>query len=104
MSTAHAYSAAKAGVNNLTRSMAVTYGKHGIRANAIAAGTIETKMVSSFFNDDFQAQKVSKYPLQRMAKPHEIASAALFLASEEASYITGAVIPVDGGRMAGTGA
>jgi meso-butanediol dehydrogenase / (S,S)-butanediol dehydrogenase / diacetyl reductase len=97
------YSAAKAGMLSLTRSIAVRYGPAGIRCVAIAPGTIRTpiwrereEQVPDVF------ERLSRwYPLGRVGEPEDIASAALFLASEEASWITGAVLPVDGGLLAG---
>jgi meso-butanediol dehydrogenase/(S,S)-butanediol dehydrogenase/diacetyl reductase len=98
-----AYSAAKAGVINLTQSMAVRYGRHGIRCNAIAPGTIRTPIWQERIERDpvvFQ-RLVKWYPLGRVGEPDDVASASLFLASDEASWITGVVLPVDGGLLAG---
>src|SRR5216684_2732439 len=98
-----AYSAAKAGVINLTQGIAVRYGAHGIRCNAIAPGTIRTPIWQARIDRDpvvFQ-RLVKWYPLGRVGEPDDIADATLFLASEQASWITGAVLPVDGGLLAG---
>jgi NAD(P)-dependent dehydrogenase (short-subunit alcohol dehydrogenase family) len=98
-----AYSAAKAGVINLTQGIAVRYGAHGIRCNAIAPGTIRTPIWQERIDRDpvvFQ-RLVKWYPLGRVGEPEDIANAALFLASDEASWITGIVLPVDGGLLAG---
>jgi meso-butanediol dehydrogenase/(S,S)-butanediol dehydrogenase/diacetyl reductase len=98
-----AYSAAKAGVINLTQGVAVRYGKHGIRCNAIAPGTIRTPIWQERIDRDpavFQ-RLVKWYPLGRVGEPDDVAHAALFLASDEASWITGTVLPVDGGLLAG---
>ena len=97
------YSAAKAGVINLTRSMAVRYGHHGVRAVAIAPGTIRTPIWQE------RVEKVPEiferllrwYPLGRVGEPEDIAAAAAFLASDDASWITGEVLRVDGGLLAG---
>jgi NAD(P)-dependent dehydrogenase (short-subunit alcohol dehydrogenase family) len=97
------YSAAKAGILNLTQNIAVRYGTHGIRANAISPGTIQTpswEKVLQKAPDTFD--KLSKwYPLGRIGQPEEIASAALFLASDAASFVTGTNLIVDGGLTAG---
>ena len=98
-----AYSAAKAGVINLTQGIAVRYGAHGIRCNAIAPGTIRTPIWQERIDRDpvvFQ-RLVKWYPLGRVGEPDDVANAALFLASAEASWITGTVLRVDGGLLAG---
>lgn len=98
-----AYSAAKAGVINLTQGIAVRYGGHGIRCNAIAPGTIRTPIWEKRIARDpvvFQ-RLVRWYPLGRVGEPDDIANAAMFLASDEASWITGTVLRVDGGLLAG---
>jgi NAD(P)-dependent dehydrogenase (short-subunit alcohol dehydrogenase family) len=98
-----AYSAAKAGVINLTQGIAVRYGKHGIRCNAIAPGTIRTPIWQERIDRDPVVFKrlVKWYPLGRVGEPEDVANASLFLASDEASWITGVVLPVDGGLLAG---
>ena len=105
MADAHAYSAAKAGMNNLTRSMARTYGPAGIRTNCVAPGAIDTKMVRSYWAErgDPHLQEERRFqmsPLGRPARPEEIANACLFLASDEAAYVNGAILVVDGGSSA----
>ena len=98
-----AYSAAKAGLLALTRNIATNYGRHGIRANAICPGSVRTEVWDPLHRDDpdLEARIAQHYPLGRIAEPIEIANAALFLASDEASFITGAVLPVDGGLTTG---
>jgi NAD(P)-dependent dehydrogenase (short-subunit alcohol dehydrogenase family) len=98
-----AYSAAKAGVINLTRSLAVRYGQQGIRANAIAPGTIRTPIWEKQLSKAPELfERLAKwYPLGRIGEPEDVAHAALFLASDEASWITGTVLRVDGGLLAG---
>ncbi|MBA2712101.1 MAG: glucose 1-dehydrogenase [Rubrobacteraceae bacterium] len=98
-----AYSAAKAGILNLTRSLAVRYGPSGVRANAIAPGTLRTQAWEERRERDPDVfQRVARwYPLGRIGEPEDVAGAALFLASDEAAWITGAVLPVDGGLTAG---
>jgi 3-oxoacyl-[acyl-carrier protein] reductase len=90
------YIAAKAGVIGMTKVWARELGRKGITVNAVAPGFIATEMVKSIPEDVF-AQMVKKVPMQRMGEPEEIANAYLWLASDEASYVNGAVICVDGG-------
>ena len=99
-----AYSAAKAGVMSLTRSVAVRYGNRGIRANAIAPGTIRTPIWDARLAVEPRTlDKVAAwYPAQRVGTPEDVANAALFLGSDEAAWITGVVLPVDGGLTAGS--
>jgi NAD(P)-dependent dehydrogenase (short-subunit alcohol dehydrogenase family) len=99
-----AYSASKAAVNQFTRSIAAQYGPQNIRCNAILVGSIDTPRASSQLNssygenvDEMLRQRRQNVPLRRLGTPWEVANAAVFLASDEASYITGAVVPVDGG-------
>ncbi|MEG1513817.1 MAG: SDR family NAD(P)-dependent oxidoreductase [Clostridia bacterium] len=96
-----AYTAAKGGTISLTRSMAVEFGPFNIRTNCIAPAAIRTPMVAeSNLNDpefDEQAFLAGGTPLRRWGKPEEIARAALFLASEDASYLNGAILVADGG-------
>lgn len=96
------YAAAKAGVTGLTRSMALDEGPHGIRVNAVSPGYTRTRLVQEFIDDSedpeaFQDQINAVHALGRIAEPHEIASVIAFLASDDASFITGAEIPIDGG-------
>src|SRR5436309_10129182 len=98
-----AYSAAKAGVSNLTQGIAVRYGGFGVRCNAIAPGTIRTPIWQERVDRDpvvFQ-RLVKWYPLGRVGEPDDIANAAMFLASAESGWITGTVLRVDGGLLAG---
>jgi len=99
------YSAAKGGVVALTRQMAIDYAPHGIRVNGIAPSEVRTPMFLGFINrapDPEQKMKelVARIPMGRVAEPEELARAALFLASDDASYITGVILPVDGGLTA----
>ena len=98
------YSASKAGVNALTRSIAMQYAARGIRANAIMPGLIRTPMaiegIVSALGIDRQElirMRDTAVPMQRMGEAWDVAYAALFLASDEAKYVTGVVLPVDGG-------
>ncbi|GGC89317.1 short-chain dehydrogenase [Thalassobacillus devorans] len=94
---ADAYTASKGGVVALSRVMAVDYGKYNIRVNCICPGAIDTPMIQEVLDNPEIAKNYEAGPLGRVGKPEEVAQAALFLASEESSYITGLIMPVDGG-------
>ena len=90
------YSAAKAGVIGLTKALAKEVGLSGIRVNCIAPGVIKTDMLNAFGKEDLDALK-AETPLNRLGTPGDIAAAAVFLASDKASFITGQVLGVNGG-------
>lgn len=93
-----AYNASKGGVVNLTRSVADDLAEHNVRVNSICPGFVDTPMTEGVQDDEeFMQHIMAQTPLQRLAEPEEIASVAAFLASEDASYVTGTNIPVDGG-------
>ncbi len=95
---ATAYNAAKGGVVNLTRSVADDLAEEEVNVNSICPGFVDTPMTEKALEDeDFQTHVLGETPMGRVAEPEEIASVATFLASDEASYVTGANIPVDGG-------
>ena len=96
------YVVSKGGVNQLTKVMAVALAPHGIRVNAIGPGTILTEMArNAVLTDDAARRKIlSRTPLGRCGEPEEIAAVAAFLASDDASYLTGQTIYPDGGRLA----
>ena len=100
-----AYCAAKGGVVALTRAIAMEYARQGIRVNCVCPGVVDTPTSRWFFDslpnpDEARKMYQNMTPVGRFALPEEIASAILFLASDDASYLTGAVIPVDGGFSA----
>lgn len=98
---ATAYVASKHGVIGLTRSFAVRYGHEGVRVNAICPGYIETPMTASIRDtNEGLSHLESLHPIGRLGLPEEVASAAVFLASDNASFITGVALPVDGGYTA----
>ena len=94
------YSISKGGVNQLTKVMALSLAPYGIRVNAIGPGSIMTEMLASVNSDPAARNKIlSRTPIGRIGDPSEIASIAAFLASDDASYITGQTIYADGGRL-----
>lgn len=98
-----AYSAAKAGLLNLTASVAARYGRYGVRANAVAPGTIRTAVWDERVarEPDLLARLTKWFPLGRIGTPDDVASCVLFLASDEAGFVTGATLTVDGGLTTG---
>lgn len=91
-----AYSASKGGVDQITKSLAIAYAKDGIRVNAVAPGWINTPLVASL-DEDFIKPIVARTPFNRLGEPVEIAQAVAFLASPASSFISGIILPVDGG-------
>jgi glucose 1-dehydrogenase len=96
------YVVSKGGINQLTKVMAVSLAPHGIRVNAVGPGTVLTELARTAVLGNKEAERkiLSRTPLGRMGEPSEIAAAALFLASDDASYMTGQAIYPDGGRLA----
>jgi NAD(P)-dependent dehydrogenase (short-subunit alcohol dehydrogenase family) len=95
-----AYSVSKSGVEMLTRTIAVEYGSHGIRANALAPGVIDAGMTDAVRETDERARLTAMHPLGRMGRAEEVAEAALWLVSEASSFTTGTTLAVDGGFLA----
>ena len=96
-----AYTASKGGVLAMTRELAVEYARKGIRANSICPGPIETPLLAELLSDPARRQRrLVHIPMGRFGRPEEIARAALFLASDDASFVTGSALVVDGGITA----
>ena len=95
------YNVSKGGINQLTRVMALSLADKGVRVNAVAPGTIATELAAKavLTSDEARARILSRTPMKRLGEPSEIADTVAYLASDAASYITGEVVVVDGGRM-----
>ena len=95
------YNASKGGVNQLTRVMALALADHGIRVNAVAPGTIATELAQKAVlgSDEAKARIMSRTPMKRLGEPSEIADVCAFLVSSAASYMTGEIVYIDGGRL-----
>ena len=101
---AAAYNAAKGGLVNLTRAMALDHAGQGVRVNAVAPSFTETEMTAGMGEDEELMERfLERLPMGRPAKPEEVAWAIVFLASHDASYVNGVVLPVDGGLSASNG-
>lgn len=98
---AAAYNVSKGGLIQFSRSIAIEYGRYGIRSNAVCPGLIETEMTESLMADtELMKEWAKEYPIGRFGKPEDVAHACLYLAGDESSFVTGAVLPVDGGFTA----
>ncbi len=100
--TIASYNVSKGGINQLTRVMALSLVDKGIRVNAVAPGTIATDLAARavLTSEDAKARIMSRTPMKRLGQPSEVADAVAWLASDAASYITGEIVVIDGGRMA----
>ncbi len=96
---AAAYNAAKGGVRNMTKNAAVTYAPENVRVNSVHPGLIRTPLVDAQ-SDDMNAGIIASTPMGRMGAPHEVAAGCVFLASDEASFVTGSELVIDGGYLA----
>ena len=99
--TIASYNVSKGGINQLTRVMALSLADQGVRVNAVAPGTIATELAAKavLTSDEAKAKIMSRTPMKRLGEPSEIADVVAFLASDAASYMTGEIVVVDGGRM-----
>ena len=99
--TIASYNVSKGGINQLTRVMALALADKGVRVNAVAPGTIATELAAKavLTSDDARARIMSRTPMKRLGEPSEIADVVAWLASDAASYVTGEIVVVDGGRM-----
>jgi len=96
-----AYSATKGGLDALTRCLAIDYANQGIRCNAVCPGLVDTPMAAPLLNDPTRkAQVLTAYPLGRPGTPDEVANLVLYLASDESAWVTGTIVPIDGGMTA----
>jgi meso-butanediol dehydrogenase/(S,S)-butanediol dehydrogenase/diacetyl reductase len=98
---AAAYIASKGAIAQLTKALAVEFARYGIRVNAIAPGLIDTAMTNAVKDNDKQMKGLLAHvPMRRMGRPEELVGAIVFLTSSDASYVTGAILPIDGGYLA----
>jgi NAD(P)-dependent dehydrogenase (short-subunit alcohol dehydrogenase family) len=99
--TIASYNVSKGGINQLTRVMALALADKGVRVNAVAPGTIATELAAKavLTSDEAKAKIMMRTPMKRLGEPTEIADTVAYLASDAASYITGEIVVVDGGRM-----
>ncbi|MDA8520931.1 SDR family NAD(P)-dependent oxidoreductase [Acidovorax sp. NCPPB 4044] len=99
--TIASYNVSKGGINQLTRAMALSLADRGVRVNAVAPGTIATELAARavLTSDDARARILGRTPMKRLGEPSEVADAVAWLASDAASYVTGEIVVVDGGRM-----
>src|SRR5438309_189687 len=97
----HAYTASKGGVIALTRAMAMAYARHQVRVNALCPGGVETPMTAHFKAEASQWQHyIDSHPIGRVGTPEDIVHLAVYLASDESSWVTGSIFTIDGGRTA----
>ena len=98
------YNTSKGAVSNMTRAMALDLGKHGVRVNAVAPSVTKTQMSEGLREDDDKLAMVkNRIPMKRPAEPEEVASVIAFLAGPDAGFVSGVILPVDGGLSASNG-
>ena len=100
--TIGAYAASKAGVEHLTKSMALEWARHGIRVNSLAPGYISTEINEAFMKTEASQAMIKRIPMRRFGEAHELSAPLLLLASDAGSYMTGSTIVVDGGHLQST--
>jgi NAD(P)-dependent dehydrogenase (short-subunit alcohol dehydrogenase family) len=102
IATIASYNASKGGINQLTRAMSLALVDHGIRVNAVAPGTIATELARSavLTSDEARQRILGRTPMKRLGEPEEVADVVAYLLSDAASYVTGEIVYVDGGRLA----
>ena len=93
------YAISKAGVVQMTKVLALEWARHGVRVNALAPGYIDTPMTSDFFATDMGKSMIARIPMRRIGKPEDLDGPFLLLATEASAFMTGAIIPVDGGHL-----
>ena len=98
-----AYNVSKGAVDNMVRAMALDAGKHGVRVNAVSPSLTDTEMSKGIQTDERLAMFMDRIPMKRIGQPDDVAKVVLFLASEEAGFVSGVMIPVDGGLSASNG-
>ena len=100
--TIASYNASKGGINQLTRAMALALADHRIRVNAVAPGTIATELARQavLTSDEARLRILGRTPMKRLGEPGEVADVVAWLLSDAASYVTGEIVTVDGGRLA----
>ena len=98
-----AYNASKGAVDNMVRAMALDSGRHGVRVNAVSPSLTDTEMSKGFQNDAVLAAFKARIPMGRIGAPDDVARVILFLASDDAGFVTGVMVPVDGGLSASNG-
>ena len=98
-----AYNVSKGAVDNMVRALALDCGKYGVRVNAVSPSVTDTPMAAAIKEDDRLGKFLNRIPMGRIGQPDDVAKVVLFLASEDAGFVSGVMIPVDGGLSASNG-